>query len=116
MADEADPRHEAIFINEIIHYDIHQLVWIDEVHTHRRNYFRRHGWGRRGERTRVRGYFVRGQRFSTMGIISMDGVIGHYTRMDGIRSRDLVPFAPNDPASCSQCLSHASIGPTDGQQ
>jgi len=91
-AAEASSVLQADFMLRASAYSVDQLVFIDEVSSDQRNYSRKYGWGKVGTKIRSRGVFIRGQRFSSMGVMDASG-IDHYTIEGSFDSESLLQFA-----------------------
>ncbi|KAJ2932106.1 hypothetical protein H1R20_g5000, partial [Candolleomyces eurysporus] len=61
------------FVGE--NYSPEQLVFVDESACNRNTTKRSHGWAPVGTRSRRRDYFVRGQRYSILPALSLDGIL-----------------------------------------
>jgi hypothetical protein len=93
LAKEADRQRHAAFVAEAARYKTEQLVFIDEVHSSSKTCVRTHGRSRRGDKVSVRGLFVRGKRYSSIGILHKSGMLGNYTVEGSIDSIELCSFA-----------------------
>jgi len=74
---EASLVQQAIYISKVKIFLPNQFVFLDEVHTDSRNYNRRYGRG--VGKVRIRGVFLRGIRYTSIGAMSIKGVVGHLT-------------------------------------
>jgi len=92
VAKEQSPIRQAEYVQSLMQYDYSQLVFIDEVHSDQRNLQRKCGWSRIGCRAVVRGHYVRGIKYSSIGGLSLDGMLTHYTIKGGFSCADLLYF------------------------
>jgi len=76
---ERNDLERSIYMNRIAELitDPAQLVFIDEAARNRKNPTRNQGWSLSGTRCYLRRCFVRGQRFSIVPALSLDGIIAH---------------------------------------
>ncbi|CDO71854.1 hypothetical protein BN946_scf184939.g78 [Trametes cinnabarina] len=56
-------------------YQPEQLVFVDETHLNRETTRRMYGWAQCGRRAHRREFFIRGQRYSILPALSLDGII-----------------------------------------
>jgi len=91
QAMEASILQQALYMARVKHFFLNQLVFLDEVHTDSRNYNRRYGRGI--GRVRIRGVFVRGARYTSIGAMSVNGVVGHYTTLGSASGDEFYQFA-----------------------
>jgi transposase len=78
-------------IGELI-TDPAQLMFIDEAARNKKNPTRRKGWSSIGTRCIQRRCFVRGQRFSILPVLTMDGIIAHDILPGSVSSEKFVQF------------------------
>jgi hypothetical protein len=57
------------------HFRPEQLVFADESHFNRLTLRRSYGWAPRGNRARRRDFFIRGQKYSILPALSLDGIL-----------------------------------------
>lgn len=69
-------------------YAPEQLGFLDEVSKDERTSFRAKGQSQKGTRAVQKGVFVRGQRFSATGLLTLDGMISN-TVVEGSMTREL---------------------------
>jgi len=91
-AAEASPELQAAFICEAAKYPAHAFVWIDEVRCDRRNANRLYGRSLRGLPARRHGYFLRGNRYSSIGMMCSERWLGQLTVAGPTNSADLCFF------------------------
>jgi len=91
-AQEQSLARQAEYILELSKYRYDQLVFIDEVHTDKRNSNRSHGWATVGGRVSRKGYYMRGEKYSSIAILSLDGILAHYSIPGGFKTDDLMYF------------------------
>jgi hypothetical protein len=72
--------------------DPNQLMFGDEASKDERTSNRRKGWSRRGVRCVQRKCFVRGNRYSLLPIITLDGIITHDIIRGSVTSERFVEF------------------------
>jgi transposase len=91
---ERSDRHRAIYMNRIadIVTDPNQLMFGDEASKDERTSNRRKGWSRRGVRCVQRKCFVRGNRYSLLPIITLDGIVTHDIIRGSVTSERFVEF------------------------
>ena len=87
-ASERDEDLRADFIGRMGQYSPEQLGFLDEVSKDERTSSRARGRSRKGTRAVMKGVFVRGQRFSAEGLLSIDGMIAS-TVVEGSMTQDL---------------------------
>ena len=75
VASERNEDLQADFIAWMGQYLPEQLGFLDEVSKDECTAFRTHGHSRKGTRAVMKGVFVRGQRFSAEGLLSIDGMV-----------------------------------------
>lgn len=68
------------------------LMFIDEAARNKRTSGRRMGWSLRGRRCVQRRCFVRGQRFSILPVLTLDGLIAHDIIPGSVTSEKFVAF------------------------
>jgi len=91
-AAEESPELQAAFICEAAKYPAHAFVWIDEVRCDRRNANRLYGRSLRGLPARRHGYFLRGNRYSSIGMMCSERWLGQLTVAGPTNSADLCFF------------------------
>jgi len=69
-----------------------QLVFIDEAARNKKNTTRKQGWSLAGTWCSLRRCFIRGQRFSILPALSMDGIIAHDIVPESVTSATFVKF------------------------
>jgi hypothetical protein len=69
-----------------------QLVFIDEAARNKKNTVRKFGWSLVGRRCVQRRCFVRGQRFSILPALTLDGIIAHNIIPGSVTSIKFVEF------------------------
>jgi len=69
-----------------------QLMFIDEAARNKKNTTRKLGWSLRGRRCCQRRCFVRGQRYSILPVLTMDGIITHDILPGSVTSEKFVVF------------------------
>ena len=69
-----------------------QLVFIDEAARNKKNTVRKFGWSLVGRRCVQRRCFVRGQRFSILPALTLDGIIAHDVIPGSVTSMKFVEF------------------------
>lgn len=99
------------FMAELLLFQRHTLVWLDETGSDRRNFMRKYGYAIRGDRAIEKQFVVQGQRTNAIAAISSAGVVAYQLvshTVDGtvffdfIRSQllpQLQPFDGESPAS-----------------
>jgi len=92
VAREQDLERQGRYLEELQSFTYDQLVFIDEVHTDNRCYNRRHGWAPLGKRATVRGYYLRGEKLSTVAAMGRDGMMTHYTIAGGFDAESFAFF------------------------
>lgn len=76
----------ADFILQAQCYQTSQFLFVDEVSTTRRG-------RKRGERIRVKSFFVRGARYSSIGVLHWDGLLAHDLRTGSYTADSFYDFA-----------------------
>jgi transposase len=91
---ERNDRERSAYMNKIgdIITDPAQLIFIDEASRNKKNPTRKIGWSLKGKRCIQRRCFVRGQRFSILPALTMDGIIAHDILPGSITSEKFVQF------------------------
>lgn len=91
---ERDELQRSAYMNRIgeLITDPAQLLFIDEAARNNKNPTRRKGWSSIGTRFIQRRCFVRGQRFSILPVLSMDGIIAHDILPGSVTSEKFVQF------------------------
>jgi len=92
IAKQASDVKRAEYLLHIVHFDIPQLVFVDEVHTDHRTYERHFGWAMAGRRAVKRGIYLRGEKYSSAAAISTSGVLTHYSLRGGFKALDFQFF------------------------
>lgn len=77
------------------------VMFIDEAARNKKNPSRKTGWSLRGRRCTQRRFFVRGQRFSILPVLTMDGIIAHDVIPGSVTSDLFVRFLREHVVSCS---------------
>ena len=70
-----------------------KMLFIDEVSTDERSSTREFRWGLRGARVSGRAVFLRGQRYSSIGVLSAQGLLSYHTVEGSYTSEKLLDFA-----------------------
>lgn len=86
IASERNENLRADYIGRIAQYSPEQLGFLDEVSKDERSSFRAHGRSQKGTRAVQKGVFVRGRRFSALGLLTIDGMISN-TVVEGSMTR-----------------------------
>lgn len=73
-------------------YDPQMLIWIDESGCDRRNSTRKRGYSFRGITPKDHRLLVRGTRYSTVPIMSMEGIHDFYITMNGEKFEQFLSF------------------------
>jgi len=94
-AAEASADQQANFILQVAGLPAHCFVWIDEVRCDRRNANRMFGRSARGKAARRAAFFLRGRRYSSVGMMACDQWLGQMTVRGPINGADLCFFADN---------------------
>src|SRR4051794_40557240 len=68
MAEELQANQFSTFMLALSRYRTPQLLFLDEVSTDNRNRKRLFAWTASGVRPRTKSYFMRGKRYSTVGL------------------------------------------------
>lgn len=82
--------------------DPSQLIFIDEAARNKKNPTRKLGWSLIGKRCTWRQCFVRGQRFSILPALTMDGIIVHDIIPGSVTSEKFVRFLRDHVVSSQQ--------------
>ena len=72
--------------------DPEMLMFIDEVARNRKTSGRKWGWSLIGKRCIQRWHFVRGQRYSILPVLTLDGIIAHDVIKGSVTTNDFVTF------------------------
>ena len=86
--------------------DPDQLMFVDEAARNRKTSGRSKGWALVGRRCVQRRFFVRGQRYSILPILTMDGIITHDIIPGSVTSERFVQFLRELVVSLSFVLLH----------
>jgi hypothetical protein len=76
-----------------------QLMFIDEAARNKKNPTRKMGWSSIGTRCVQRRCFIRGQRFSILPVLTMDGIVAHDILPGSVTSEKFVRFLRDHVAS-----------------
>ena len=79
VASERDPLKVADYIRRISRYTQEQLVFVDECSKDDRTCFRQYGRGPSGQTVTVRGPFIRGDRYSLLPALDVNGIFAYKT-------------------------------------
>ena len=101
----------AQFMAEMLLFQRHTLVWLDETGSDRRNFLRKYGYAIRGDRAIEKHFVARGQRTNAIAAISSTGIVAYQLTQHTIDSNvffdfirgnllpQLHPFDGDSPAS-----------------
>lgn len=64
-----------MFMAQVLLYDRHKFVWVDETGSDNRDYMRKHGYAIRGKTPVYHRKLIRGKRISAIAAISSDGLV-----------------------------------------
>ena len=79
------------------------VMFVDEAAKNKKNPSRKIGWSLKGQRVVERRCFVRGQRFSILPVLTLDGIIAHDIIPGSVTSNLFVKFL-REHVVCSTCL------------
>lgn len=88
------------------------VMFIDEAAKNKKNPSRNKGWSRKGKRAVQRRCFVRGQRFSILPVLTLNGIIAHDIIPGSVTSTRLVKFL-REHLVCQSSISFLPL-PSDG--
>ena len=88
IASERNENLRADYIGRMAQYTPDQLGFLDEVSKDERTSFRARGRSQKGCRAVQKGVFVRGRRFSAIGLLTLDGIVSN-TVLEGSMTREL---------------------------
>ncbi|KAJ8470028.1 hypothetical protein ONZ45_g16695 [Pleurotus djamor] len=91
---ERNELNRSIYMNRIagLASDLDMLMFVDEAARNRRTSARTQGWARRGARCVQRRFFVRGQRYSILPILTLDGIITYDIIHGSVTSERFLKF------------------------
>ncbi|KAJ8509197.1 hypothetical protein ONZ45_g8604 [Pleurotus djamor] len=91
---ERNELNRSIYMNRIagLASDPDMLMFVDEAARNRRTSARTQGWARRGARCVQRRFFVRGQRYSILPILTLDGIITYDIIHGSVTSERFLKF------------------------
>lgn len=85
--------------------DPEMLIFVDESAKDRRTSARKKGWSFLGERCISRRVFVRGQRYSILPVLTLDGLITWDVVEGSVTSKRFLDFIENEVVREGQVLS-----------
>jgi transposase len=88
IASERNENLRADYVARMAQYTPDQLGFLDEVSKDERTLARARGRSRKGTRAVQKGVFVRGRRFSAVGLLTLDGMVSN-TVVEGSMTREL---------------------------
>jgi transposase len=88
IASERDEDRRNAFINHIAMYEPEELGFLDETSKNEKTAARSRGRARKGCRAIMKQHFVRGQRLSATGLLTIDGIVVSKV-VEGSMTRDL---------------------------
>jgi hypothetical protein len=100
---ERDDIVRSAFMNNIADEvpDPRMLMFVDEAARNRRSSQRPKGWALLGKKCIQRRFFVRGERFSILPILTLDGIITYDIIPGSVSSERFVQFLRDMVVSCS---------------
>jgi transposase len=106
---ERNDMDRAIYMNHFAEMvtDPAMIMFIDEAARNKKNPSRKMGWSLKGRRAVQRRCFVRGQRFSILPVLTLDGIIAHDIIPGSVTSDLFVKFL-RDHVVCCMLLAHCS--------
>lgn len=99
---ERNDLNRSVYMNRFAELvtDPAMVMFIDEAARNKRNPTRRMGWSLKGQRCVQRRCFVRGQRFSILPVLTLDGIIAHDVIPGSVTSEKFVDFLRKHVVCC----------------
>jgi hypothetical protein len=133
IAAERNERVRQAFLYDIAAFTEDQLVFLDESSKDERTLTTLYGYARAGKRAELRDLFVRGNRYTLLAAMSVNGIITHDVFLGSCDSAKFLSFLETDlvskvylfffcfiahaivAVSCYECVPWTSQRPCDGQ-
>ena len=92
IAQQQNAELRSQFVSDCSVYKPEQLVFIDETGTDRRDCMRKFGYGLVGKRACSTSLLVRGKRFSSIAILSLEGILDSYITPETVNAEKFQEF------------------------